>query len=80
MYCPESIILNSKLIFITIHTKCDYLTKSHIPKKEKINILRYEFIFLPYTKYRFEINKNGKLWNNFSNAIYTIKKKLWSGK
>lgn len=73
MYCPSSIILNSKIVFITLHTSADYYRASQIPWGERLNPLRYELIFAPFTKHRTVINKDGKLATKFSNLIWGLK-------
>jgi hypothetical protein len=73
MYCPERVVLDSKIVYITRHESCDYYGANKTPWKERLNPFRLEFIFLPFTNYRATLNKGGAAWMRISNAIFRLK-------
>ena len=76
MHCPEHIILDSKIVFITLHTSWDYQRLRWVPWRERLNPLRYEFIIAPFTKYRTVINKDGTWARRASNWWWRVKDRM----
>jgi len=76
MFQPSTVVFNSKHLYIERHERTDYMRGA--PLREKINLLRYEFIIKWHgpqwrNKTRIVINKGGKAAIKFSNFIYRMR-------
>lgn len=68
MFCPSSIVHNSRHLLVTRHERGDYRSGAS-PLSEVFNPLRYSFTFRPGTPEHFTINRGGRLallWSNFN--------------
>lgn len=76
MHCPSNIILNSRFLWIEIHTDGDYTWLSTVPLSQRLNPLRYEIGLgprlpikgSPSVRRLIVLNKNARwnlLWSNF---------------
>lgn len=76
MYCPSNIILNSRFLWIELHTDGDYTGLSNVPIRQRLNPLRYEIGMgprvpikgTPSVRRLIVINNDGRwnlLWSNF---------------
>ena len=71
MFCPHNIVLNTRLVMLTLHTKTDYHVG--LPLRERLNLLRYSVTFHPGTRRHFTVNKDGKAAIWLANAIWRLK-------
>ena len=70
MECRHKIVLNSRLLFITVHTKADY--HFGIPFLELLNPLRYSVtLFQKWT-----LNKGGRASITASNFVFRCRRRL----
>ncbi len=60
MDCRHSILINNDWLYLKINTSGDYIYKRNIPKKEWLQLWRYEIGFLG------EKNSGRKFWINKS--------------
>lgn len=56
MYCPHTILINNRVLFVMLHTTGDYNWKRQIPLTNWLNPRRYEITLFPHTRWRTRIN------------------------
>lgn len=90
MHCPSNIILNSRFLWIEIHTDGDFNGFTEVPARQRINPLRYQIGIgpnlpikgTPSVRRLIILNKNGRwniAWSNFR-WKYLGGKKRWEKK
>lgn len=76
MFCPHTIIYNSKYLYVVRHEKSDY--HHGTPLGQRLNPLRYQITIFPRTPHRITINKGGRLnilWSTIN--WYLWKRHVW---
>lgn len=56
MYCPQTILINNRLFYVSLHTSGDFNFKNQIPLTNWLNLSRYEITIFPRTKWLVKIN------------------------
>lgn len=72
MFCPETIVLNSRWLMIIRHEKSDY--HHGTPWGQVLNLLRYELVFFPGPNH-FDINDMGWLARAWSDLNWRLWKR-----
>jgi hypothetical protein len=78
MYCPHTIVFDSKFVMIIRHENGDYYRGT--PFLERVNLLRYELTIVTGA-HHFVINRNGRLALHWANLNWFLwKRHLWKAK
>lgn len=68
MFCPQTILINKKHLYINFFTTNDYNYREHIPKLYWLNPFRYEVII-----FKLKLNEDHKNYLPAANFGYRVK-------
>lgn len=74
MFCPETIVFNTRWLMLTRYEKTDYIG-TRAPLGERFNILRYAITFRPGRPSNYTINRNGILARKWSDLNWAVWKR-----
>ena len=77
MYCPDSILINNRFLYLKIATAGDFNCRRDIPRGHWFNLLRYSATLFPMSgRWQLRINYNSKYRLAVENYIYRLKTKI----